>query len=298
MQSTCEQCGSPVPSHRRFCGRDCRKAFSRVVTKCPACGKEFWYLKSWPRIYCSRECSASVNAKILFGIDELPPMHCEQCGKEIKHNKYKDKRFCSRRCFGDHLSVTQKGKDRPAARGPKPHCQNRVMLTCQRCGKTYEVKKSHEHRSKYCSKECTRNQVELKCEQCGKLHSVKAAEVKRTRFCSIICRNRWQSENMTGENASNWRGGYKKYYGPNWFEQRRAARKRDGYKCQCCGKTQKKNGAALDVHHIVAFRTFDYIPNENTNYLQANDLYNLISVCKKCHRKIEKGSLSFQLSLI
>lgn len=49
-------------------------------------------------------------------------------------------------------------------------------------------------------------------------------------------------------------------------------RTRDNHVCQICGKTTKKNGRKLDVHHI------DYI-KENLDSL------NLISLCRQCHQK-------------
>lgn len=38
----------------------------------------------------------------------------------------------------------------------------------------------------------------------------------------------------------------------------------------------------LSVHHIVPFISFD-------DYLEANKLDNLVSVCEPCHRKIHSG---------
>lgn len=46
---------------------------------------------------------------------------------------------------------------------------------------------------------------------------------------------------------------------------------RDGYTCQCCGRTVK-DGAILHVHHIV------YRSQDGTNRMK-----NLITVCEKCH---------------
>lgn len=75
-------------------------------------------------------------------------------------------------------------------------------------------------------------------------------------------------------------------YGPNWQAQRSAARARDGYVCQVCGKPESAM-RQHDVHHKVPFRTFGYIPGENDNYLRANVLENLMTVCSDCHPKIE-----------
>jgi len=67
-------------------------------------------------------------------------------------------------------------------------------------------------------------------------------------------------------------------YGPNWASQRDQARARDGYHCQICGVPEL--GRAHDVHHKIPFRTF-------ASYRQANQLTNLITLCRPCHRRAE-----------
>lgn len=75
-------------------------------------------------------------------------------------------------------------------------------------------------------------------------------------------------------------------YGPNWEAQRELARQRDGYRCRVCGAPERA-GRQHDVHHLVPFREFGYVPGQNDRYLQANDLGNLITVCHTCHTRIE-----------
>jgi DEAD/DEAH box helicase domain-containing protein len=75
-------------------------------------------------------------------------------------------------------------------------------------------------------------------------------------------------------------------YGPNWQKQRKAARERDGYKCSVCGRPEPPE-REHDVHHKKPFRTFGYRRGENENYLQANELENLMTVCPECHMRIE-----------
>jgi 5-methylcytosine-specific restriction endonuclease McrA len=69
------------------------------------------------------------------------------------------------------------------------------------------------------------------------------------------------------------------------------------YCCQCCSKVQKK-GRALDVHHIIPFRVFGYIRNQNDLYKQANDLTNLITLCQQCHAKAEAQLIPIQPTLL
>lgn len=94
---------------------------------------------------------------------------------------------------------------------------------------------------------------------------------------------------MSGENGPNWQGGVMPYYGPNWKRQRRAALKRANGHCEHCAKTPIENGRELSVHHIRPRRAFGYIPGENDNYIQANALDNLITLCDVCHGLAERG---------
>lgn len=77
-------------------------------------------------------------------------------------------------------------------------------------------------------------------------------------------------------------------YGPNWQQQRQLVLERDGHRCQTCG-AESKAGATLHIHHIRPFREFNYIPGENDNYRQANQVDNLITLCPSCHRRAEAG---------
>jgi DEAD/DEAH box helicase domain-containing protein len=67
-------------------------------------------------------------------------------------------------------------------------------------------------------------------------------------------------------------------YGPNWENQRKLVRARDNYTCQVCGVKEGK--MQHHVHHKLPFRQF-------TNYIQANNPENLITLCPACHRKAE-----------
>lgn len=131
--------------------------------------------------------------------------------------------------------------------------------------------------------------VEIQCAQCGKMLRRKPCQLPSRRgrsraFCNQECSGEWKAANLTGEKVYNWKGGYLPYYGPSWSRARREARRRDGYTCQRCGKTQAELGRALDVHHIIPFREFGI-----ERHLEANAGTNLISYCNSCHKFVEEG---------
>lgn len=79
--------------------------------------------------------------------------------------------------------------------------------------------------------------------------------------------------------------------GANWKEQREKALKRDGYHCQICNKQIGRKGHDYGVHHIKPFREFD------GDYLKANQLSNLITLCRRCHVDVECGRVDCPLPL-
>jgi len=119
------------------------------------------------------------------------------------------------------------------------------------------------------------------CVQCGGPFEVKKSHVSRRRCCSRECYAAWQSENVTGPDHPSWRGGTFRYYGPSWRAARRAVRERDRA-CLDCGISPEELNRALDVHHLVPFRSFGV-----DRHKEANDLNNLIALCNVCHMNFE-----------
>ena len=81
-----------------------------------------------------------------------------------------------------------------------------------------------------------------------------------------------------GRNNPNWKGGVSRVAARlrsvEWSNIRKRRLKIDKDRCQVCGVFKD----CLDVHHIVPWR----ISHDD-------NIENLISVCKKCHRYLEKG---------
>jgi DEAD/DEAH box helicase domain-containing protein len=84
-----------------------------------------------------------------------------------------------------------------------------------------------------------------------------------------------------------WVGEHITARGPNWPVQRDCTRRRDNYRCRWCGAPERP-GHQHDVHHIVPFREFHWLPEQNENYREANQLANLITLCPTCHRRAEQ----------
>jgi hypothetical protein len=126
------------------------------------------------------------------------------------------------------------------------------------------------------------NLLTLTCAQCGKefeRHAYNAhPERNSLQFCGRECQGKYKRAHLSGANSPAWRGGYSRWYVGNWKPQRKAARERDHHTCQDCGVTSQQHGYALDVHHIQPYESFD-------NPADANDLSNLVTLCRVCHTR-------------
>lgn len=103
----------------------------------------------------------------------------------------------------------------------------------------------------------------------------------------------------TGREHHGWKGPEKwtrgrRYYGPNWAQQRRCALERDGYVCQTPGceitdeQHRQQHGCGLHVHHIQPLRTF--FEDNEVDYENANAVDNLVSVCIPHHARWEDAA--------
>lgn len=267
---TCQYCGAAfeVPPHRektaKFCGYTCRN-------------RDRWMGEKNPNYRGNR---GPDNPRWNGG-----PLSktCEFCGTvfTVIRAKYDSQRCCSRECAWK-LRRQEAGYDGPTKRSNRRE-------TCKTCGKPL-----NRNQKTYCGWECVGTDLrkgETKtCPICGKEEYVKPAKLKHWRTCSRECDRRLKIETgvFAGENNPAWRGGYQNYYGPNWKRQRNAARKRDGYMCRMCGIAE--GGQEHDVHHIIAFREFGYVPDDNDKYKLANRLSNLVTLCRSCHISVENGA--------
>jgi DNA mismatch repair protein MutS len=61
--------------------------------------------------------------------------------------------------------------------------------------------------------------------------------------------------------------------------------------CEVCGYTPTKNSLPLDTHHINEQRNCDENGFVNDKHFHKNRVFNLVSLCKTCHLKIDTGEL-------
>ncbi len=162
--------------------------------------------------------------------------------------------------------------------------RKRVTIACQTCGHAFEVQPSRlKHgRGRSCSPSCQHaataaklsRQVEITCIGCGATFSRAPRHIGpngKGKYCSRPCRD----ANRIGSAHPQFISGDGGYRGPNWQAQKRKARKRDDDTCQRCFAPGR------DVHHIRPYRLFD------GDYIAANALANLRTLCHRCHRKVE-----------
>lgn len=227
-------------------------------------------------------------------------LHCGKLFTGIKDGKGNPPKFCNRSCYDNHRTESRN--------------------LCLNCGE--RVKGGGAVGGyKYCSHKC---KVEHKkpqprpCVNCKTVFTPIKFHTGLKRYiaynagktCSAKCQNQWIRNNperkrkisiaFTGKNHPAWEGGktalnVTTHRGSRWNEIAEKARARDGYVCQCCGKTQEENGRKLDVHHKVKYHDIN-------DSVKANRLSNLVTLCKSCHKKedgkIKNSQMIFPFAVI
>lgn len=197
--------------------------------------------------------------------------------------------FCSRACVN-------KSRTNPSKRS---------VFTCQWCNTNFEDWTYRQ--PKFCSNQCRSEygaqqprpskqkpetmKVDRVCEICGEHFTSNIYQITLRgggKYCSRACKYKARIEQFSGENNPNYKGGVtkdKQYFrGNNWDRQRRQAIKRDNRECQVCGSRGNVFNR-VGVHHIKPYRLFD------GDFESANQLSNLITLCRTHHGLIESGKM-------
>lgn len=295
-ERTCKECGNVFLAYKSqdtlFCSHECYSKNKCSVDEkvCIFCGVKFKPKGGGVGKYCSADCYYKDN-------DKKPSieMECANCGKLVQVQQYRLTRnknvCCSKKC-----SDQFKGKDRLSA-------------VCKTCGKTFYHRPSenrifcsnyclYKHRFEEKYKSCVeqigfavevrRNPqgkllIEVKCAYCGKWHNPKGQTLNSTVcgtkfhhydakfYCSEGCK-----EACPVFNQKDYPKGFKvassREVSP---DLRHMCLERDGWKCQKCGKSEPP----LHCHHI---------EGATQNKMISNDIDNVITLCKSCHKEIHK----------
>lgn len=238
---------------------------------CQVCGQSFtrsaWELRDQsPRHWCSRKC-ADVGRK--RGEERI----CQSCGASFYlflgtlREPGRTGAFCSQRCY------LQSGIPGASQRGVPKTEEQKAKLSQAMKGRPSARRMPP---------------IFHHCEHCGQQFQVSRhrGNAEAARFCSTACWYEWIRQDPS--RIPTWKGGRQPYYGPNWRKQARLARERDSQRCQRCGKGPRRQ--SLEVHHIRSFREFP-------SWREANDLSNLITLCKSCHSRAGGSRFYFRRPL-
>lgn len=295
----CPDCGKPFHGRGGLVSHHSQKHDGRLAgydKVCGVCGVEFTSPQEGVK-YCSPECGTEAQKKRV-------DLECEWCGEtfETTPSASDEKRFCSLDCKTDWFSETFRGENHPRWK------DNTVTKQCAQCGEKVERANSEiekrDHGRVYCSTKCfdvwrSKNvrgvdhplykDSQVACETCGESFQKRPAKVEKhdKHFCSRGCHGEWIAENNVGENHPRYNGGTINYYGPNWRAQRRKVRKRDQYRCQVCGATERELGQIPSAHHKVKIAHFKDKYDAPEWYEKGNSLENLILLCSSHHSKWE-----------
>lgn len=198
--------------------------------------------------------------------DKLTPakeiVTCGTCGKAFIAWKNYHRRFCSRKCSDKDPKRAKRAKIW-GAKNAKP----KVKRVCEHCGRTFHFSpcylKVAGFRGMFCSTKCY---AESRIGSKSPKHSKRLLGRKRPSH----------SKKMWRDGNPNWKGGIARLPYSYEFDDvlKKKIRRRDNYKCQLCGKSQKDElrqyKRRLSIHHI------DY------NKQNCKDS-NLITLCGKCN---------------
>ena len=279
------------------------------TVECDNCGTAFTAgnhrIKRSKTLCCSRECSYSLRTgKPRPSRSYKINLRCAYCSEIYQKppSQAVNSVYCTKKCY---TAFQREG----GPRGAEHWNYKRESFTCDNCGERGEriparleitdltfcdtackAEWQREHLRGENNPSYQGEAVQTCCETCGRTVTKKKTRHLRNtnNFCSHGCYAEWRNGRFTGEENVRWAGGGVKYYGPDWRTQRRRARQRDEHECQECGIHRDSLGRELDVHHIMPFREFGYVPGENKNHVEANRLDNLVSLCPSCHKRIER----------
>lgn len=262
------------------------------MVECPTCGDSGFDTSHAMKIHHYKKHGESIAQT---------NVECRHCGEEFvakdKRLKEGKRNFCSRDCYMTFRSNELVGEDHPAyKRGVVEcaYCGDEISRRPYRIDNVENVFCDNGCQGKWVSENVTGkdhpkwSKVKKSCEICGDTFWAYKSHAERRTCCSNECKNVWQSRNFSRDNHPRWKGGPIKYRGYDFLAIKEKVLKRDQHRCQVCRATVADLGQEPDVHHIKPYREFE-------DSEKANDMNNLISLCRSCHNKWE-GSPVFPTS--
>lgn len=262
LTKSCIRCGATYHTWREastFCSMSCyRQHTAKKDIPCRVCGGLF-KRRQGDENHCSPECGHESRRK-----EKLKKI-CAQCGKLFYVPPgYQYQICCGEKCGRLHAANTIR--------------QEWPTVSCPQCGKGF-VRRGSDTRT-FCSLTCYRETLQplvtLTCETCGAGYERKANRTAKSRYCSRPCQTRAMAQNNRVSEP------VPKRRGANWDDQSAKVRKRDKSTCQHCKRVKTDRYDYFDVHHIIPYRLF------NGDYKKANELSNLVLLCRSCHGKADK----------
>lgn len=214
---------------------------------CVTCGKEFIQKPATHGLYCSRKCF-QVDRSRKMGSERVMTT-CDYCGKEFSTTKYllsiSRGKHCSRKCKVETQKIIYTGENHGSWKGGK------IDVECPTCGKHFKL---HKHRIESC----------------------------RRNFCSKDCKSKWYGIYFQGENSHFYVDGIDHTNGYHCsfsrVENREKVRKLYNNTCIICGRSTKKHGIELAIHHIYP---------EHRSYKFEDTIY--ACLCHSCHMRIHQS---------
>lgn len=201
--------------------------------------------------------------------------------------------------MNENYSCDSCSKDYTTREGLAYHYDNsdceRNGVDCPECGDTFANEHGvRAHHSQVHGGPGIHGTKVVECAWCSKeIRRKKYFVEKREKFyCSTECEAEWKSEYQGAYRWADDKTHYSgSYYGSNWPEQRAKRLEIDDYQCVACGMTDEEHkeqqGRSLSVHHL---RDIDEFRDSETNSLdekEANEISNLVTMCRPCHKKWE-----------
>lgn len=176
-----------------------------MLVNCTQCNTEInrkpSQVKRAKNVFCSTECKDIwQKGKERVELQNRIKHNCDFCNNQIEVENYKYQKYINgeiKNLFCDKTCLANWQKEN--FKGDKSSVYDRVEKVCEYCKSVYNVVKSRESTSHFCSPECSStsriSDHEVECDHCKNVFYKKKSQIKDHNFCSKECSTKWTSEN-------------------------------------------------------------------------------------------------------